>query len=63
MLDADVDRECDRYGTFNCALSRPGDGLRELDLEFEAFETGDIIGVHSTGSVALLYIGGRPCLV
>ena len=32
-----------------------------MDREFEAFEIGDIIDVHSTGSVAHLYMTGLAC--
>jgi hypothetical protein len=62
MLDAEVERECVLTGTWSCTFDRPGEGFSELDREYDAFETGDIIGAHSTGSVALLYMTGLACL-
>ncbi len=63
MLEAEVDRECVFVGTLSCALDTVGEGITEFDREFGALDTGDIIEIHSAGSVALLYIGGRAFLV
>jgi len=63
MLEADIERECVLDGTLNCAFERLGEGISEFDRELGALEIGDIIGIHSAGSVTLLYIGGRVFLV
>lgn len=62
MLEADVARECVLNGTFSCAFEIDGEGMSELDREYELFEMGEIMEMHSTGSVTLLYMAGRPRL-
>ena len=56
MLDAEAVREC--AARFSIAGLGFGDGTVELAREIGALEIGEIM-VHSTGSVALRYIGGR----
>jgi hypothetical protein len=63
MLEAEVEREWLLVGTCNRAFEKVGDGMRELDLEQGAFDTGEIKGIHSAGSVALRYIAGRLYLM
>lgn len=38
-----------------------GDGINEFEREYAAFDTGDAIEKHSTGSVALRNTVGRDC--
>ena len=58
MLEAELDRECAFLVRLMLACARPGDGLTELAREWVC-DIGDIMETHSTGSVALLNMGGR----
>ena len=62
MLEAELERECAFLVRLMLACARPGEGLTELARDCVC-DIGVIIDMHSTGSVALLNMGGRWLLI